>query len=73
MGYIPTNVDIAIINHPFVMVGIPPIKMVMNGGLFITAIPTLTMVITIIINLIDTVVLKNHLSYLPSLDLVCFF
>ena len=27
-----SNVGIAIINHPFLMVGIPPIKMVMNGG-----------------------------------------
>ena len=26
------NVGIEIINHPFLMVGIPPIKLVMNGG-----------------------------------------
>ena len=29
-AYPPGN-GIAIINHPFLMVGIPPIKMVMNG------------------------------------------
>ena len=28
------NVGIAIINLPFLMVGIPPIEMVMNGGWF---------------------------------------
>ena len=35
------NVGIAIVNHPFLMVGIPPIKMVMNRGWFIIAISTL--------------------------------
>ena len=30
-----------VINHPFLIVNIPPIKMVMNGGWFIIAIPTL--------------------------------
>ena len=36
MGY-----PLVIINHPFSMVGIPPMKMVMNGGWSIIAIPTL--------------------------------
>ena len=29
-------------NHPFLMVGIPPINMVMAGGWFIISIPTLS-------------------------------
>ena len=30
------NVGIAIINYQFLMVGIPPVKMVMNGGWLLT-------------------------------------
>ena len=37
---IQNNVGIAMINHPFLMVGIPPSKMVIRGW-FIIAIPTL--------------------------------
>ena len=36
LTYDPSNVGIAIMNHPFLMVGIPPIQMVMSGGWFMT-------------------------------------
>ena len=39
-----------VINHPFLMVNIPPIKMVMNGGWFIIAIPTLMITIKKMMN-----------------------
>ena len=42
ISILPTNVGIAINNHLFLMVGIPPIKMMIRGMVYGIAIPTLT-------------------------------